>query len=295
VRYLDVAADLRAAIAARAYGAGGALESEAELGSRFGVSRVTVRRALEELRREGLVASRRGAGWFVALDPVRQALGRVTTVEAALEASGATAERQVLEFGFEPATAEVAESLRLDAGSDVLRVRRLTRADGEPFALVTVWLPAALGAQVSRDDAQRAPFYELLAARGTELGSATQLIGADIAGDDDVRLLGLERGAAVLACRRITTARDGTPVVVSEHRYPAHRTTFEIEFPFVEASSEAPGLRLVDDTYSAPASAPSGSRESARAKRAARPDLEAEASGRAKLASPTNRQGASHG
>jgi GntR family transcriptional regulator len=134
----------------------------------------------------------------------------------------------------------------------VLRVRRLTLADGVPFALVTVWLPAALGAQLSRDDAQRAPFYELLAARGTALGSATQLIGADIADADDVRLLGVAPGAAVLACRRVTLARDGTPVVASEHRYPAHRTTFEIDFPCAEPSSEAAGLRLVDDTYSAP-------------------------------------------
>src|SRR5437773_2706037 len=150
VRYLDVAAALRAALVAGGYGAGGALESEAELGVRYGVSRVTVRRALEELRREGLVTSRRGAGWFVAVDPVRQALGRVTTIEAALEASGATAERRILEFGFEPAPVQVARSLGIDTGAEVLRVRRLTLADGAPFALVTAWLPAALGAQLSR-------------------------------------------------------------------------------------------------------------------------------------------------
>jgi GntR family transcriptional regulator len=252
MRYLEVAAKLRASLVAGGYGAGGALDSEADLGVRYGVSRVTVRRALEELRREGLVTSRRGAGWFVAVDPVRQALGRVTTVEAALAASGALPERRVLEFGFEGATAAVAASLDLEPGAEVLRVRRLTLADGTPFALVTVWLPGALGAQLSRDDAQRAPFYELLAARGTELGSATQMIGADIADAEDVRLLGLAPGAAVLACRRVTRARDGRPVVASEHRYPAYRTTFEIDFPFVEPTSEAPGLRLVDETYPAP-------------------------------------------
>jgi GntR family transcriptional regulator len=252
VRYLDVAAALRASLVAGGYGPGGALESEADLGLRHGVSRVTVRRALEELRREGLVTSRRGAGWFVAVDPIRQALGRVTTVEAALEASGVTAERRVLEFGFEAATPAVAASLDLEPGAEVLRVRRLTLADGAPFALVTVWLPAELGAQLSRDDAQRAPFYELLAARGTTLASATQMIGADIADAEDVRLLGLAPGAAVLACRRVTRARDGSPVVASEHRYPAHRTTFEIDFPCVEPTSEASGLRLVGDTYPAP-------------------------------------------
>src|SRR5260221_11360075 len=186
MRYLSLADALRSRLAAGAFGPGGALPSEATIGREHGVSRVTVRRALEVLREEGVVTSRQGAGWFVAADPVRQALGRVTTVEAALEAAGASPERRVLEFGFEPATAAVAASLDLEPGAEVLRVRRLTLADGAPFALVTVWLPAALGAQLSRDDAQRAPFYELLAARGTELGSATQLIGADIADADDV-------------------------------------------------------------------------------------------------------------
>ena len=138
MRYLDLADDLRSDIAS---GRVGALPSEAELGEEHGVSRVTVRRALELLRDEGLVASRRGSGWFVVSDPVRQPLGRVTTIEAALEAAGARPERRVLEFGFEHATPEIAKVLGLPADAEVLRVARLNLADGEPFALVTVWLP----------------------------------------------------------------------------------------------------------------------------------------------------------
>ena len=111
MRYLDLADTLRDRIAG---GARGALPSEAELGGEYGVSRVTVRRALELLRDEGLVTARQGVGWFVAVDPVRQSLGRVTTVEAALEAAGADAERrQVLEFAFEPAPPDVAKALGL--------------------------------------------------------------------------------------------------------------------------------------------------------------------------------------
>ncbi len=253
MRYLEVASELRSALAGGEFAS--TLPSEAELGQRYGVSRVTVRHALEELRRDGLVTSKRGSGWFVAVDPVRQALGRVSTVEAALVAAGATAQRRVLEFGFEPAGDDVAVALAIAAGTEVLRVRRLTLADGEPFALVTVWVPADLGSQLSRADVEGAPFNELLAARGTPLGSATQLIGADLATADDVRLLGVRVGAPVLACRRVTRTREGRPVIASEHRYPAHRTTFEIDFPCVEpGASEAPGLRLVGDTY--PASDP---------------------------------------
>ena len=89
MRYLDLADALRARIAARDVGAGERWPVELDLAREYGTSRVTVRRALDLLRREGLVTSRRGAGWFAALDPVRQPLGRVTTVEAAVEAAGA--------------------------------------------------------------------------------------------------------------------------------------------------------------------------------------------------------------
>ncbi len=74
------------------------------------------------------------------MDPVRQSLGRVTTVEAALEAAGADAGRRVLEFAFEAAPPDVAKTLDLPVDGEVLRVTRLNLADGEPFAVVTVWV-----------------------------------------------------------------------------------------------------------------------------------------------------------
>jgi GntR family transcriptional regulator len=228
VRYLDVAADLRQAIAA---GTVGALPSEAELGEVHGVSRVTVRRALELLRDEGLVASRRGSGWFVVGDPVRQPLGRVTTVEAALEAAGARPERRVLEFAFEspdPATAKV---LGLPKDAQVLRVLRLNLADGEPFALVTVWLPAELGAHVSRADVERATFFDHLALSGVEIARVRQTITAAAAERGEARRLGVPAGSPLLVCRRVTYDRSGVAVMVSDHRYPAPATALEVEFP----------------------------------------------------------------
>lgn len=228
MRYLDVADQLRSEIAA---GRMGALPSEAALGDGHGVSRVTVRRALEVLRDEGLVASRRGAGWFVATDPVRQTLGRVTTIESALQAAGARPERKVLEFAFEPASAEVAKVFGLAADAEVLRVVRLNLADGEPFALVTVWLPAALGSDVSRADVERATFFDLLPLHGVETGRVVQTIAATGADRVEARHLGMSIGEPLLACRRVTYDRSGAAVMCSEHRYPAQSTAFEVEFP----------------------------------------------------------------
>ncbi|MEL7208571.1 MAG: GntR family transcriptional regulator, partial [Actinomycetota bacterium] len=87
-RYTEIADDLAARIDAGDFGAGGLLPSEASLGREFEASRVTVRKALEALRDDGLVASRQGFGWYVAADPLRQSLGRLGTLEAQLETSG---------------------------------------------------------------------------------------------------------------------------------------------------------------------------------------------------------------
>jgi GntR family transcriptional regulator len=230
MRYLDLADALRARIVARDLGPGGALASEGELAREYGTSRVTVRRALDLLRNEGLVTSRRGAGWFVAVDPVRQPLGRVTTVEAAVEAAGGRPSRRVLSFGFVAAPARVSDALLVPRGSDVLRVGRVNLADDEPFALVTVWVRADIGADVSRADAERAPFYDLLPVRGVELGTAHQTITAEVAAADVAEQLAIAPGDPLLLLRRTTYDAPGMPALYSEHRYPANRTTFEIEF-----------------------------------------------------------------
>src|SRR5699024_8955592 len=97
IRYLDIADDLRERLNADEF-ARGRLPSEAELSHSYAASRVTIRKALEALRHEGLVAAQQGLGWFASGDPLRQRLGRLGTIEAQLEASGVVSTRQVLEL-----------------------------------------------------------------------------------------------------------------------------------------------------------------------------------------------------
>jgi GntR family transcriptional regulator len=143
IRYREIAADLRQRVESGEFTAGGLLPSEADLTRSYDASRVTIRRALESLREAGLVDSRQGFGWFVAVDRVRQNLAQLSTIERELAERGVTAERQILDFGFVTANAHVREVLGVE---QVLRVRRLNLADAVPFARVTVWCPADLGA-----------------------------------------------------------------------------------------------------------------------------------------------------
>ncbi len=238
IRYQEIASELRARAAASP--AGSVLPSEAELSAEFGASRVTVRRALELVREEGLIAARQGFGWFVATEPVRQRLEHLGTIEDQLHDSGRRGERKVIEFAFDAPPERVRRILGVD---QVLRVKRINLADGEPFAVVTVWCPAELGSSLSREDVERRPFYELL---DRPLRGATQTIGADAAEADIARLLGVPIGAPLLRCQRVTTDTSGRPVLMSEHVFPAHRTEFVVELPLAEPSTTPAGLRLVE-------------------------------------------------
>lgn len=238
IRYRTIADDLRRQISAGARVAGAVLPSEAELAGSYGVSRVTVRKALEVLRDEGRVDSRQGFGWFVAGDRVRQSLGALATIEDQLTSQGRVAERRVLSFGFVDAPAD----LPALAGTPVLEVRRVNLADGQPFAVVTVWCPADLGSALSRDDVESSTFYELLP---VDFDRARQSIGAAVADADDACVLGVPIGSPLLVVDRVSLDVAGSVVLVSEHRFPAHLTEFAVELPFAAGAASPAGLRLV--------------------------------------------------
>jgi GntR family transcriptional regulator len=237
IRYQEIAAALRAEIVAQSTGS--LLPSEAELSKAFNASRVTVRRALELLREEGIVTARQGFGWFVSGEPVRQRLERLLTIESQLEMLGRQAIRRVVDFAFVTPPAQVAEELGVDR---VLRVERINLADTDPFAVVVVWCPAELGQNLSLSDVERRSFYELL---NVELRGARQAIGADVAEPRVAEQLSVPVGSPVLKCRRVTFDEGGRPVLMSEHTFAAHRTEFVIELPNDRPSSLPAGLRLL--------------------------------------------------
>ena len=240
IRYRAIAEDLRGRITDGELAGGALLPSESELSARYSSSRVTIRRALEALRQDGLVDSRQGFGWYVATDPLRQSLGRLGTLEGQLAAAGIRSERHILAFGFVAPPPRVAEVLGVGAA---LEVRRGNIADGQPFALGTGWCPESLGAHLSRADVERSSFLEQLP---VVLGGATQTIGAALADRATAEALDIVEGAPVLVAERITRDADGDAVLVSRHVFPAHRTEFAVELAAADDALAPTGLRLVE-------------------------------------------------
>ncbi len=224
IRYQQIADSLRARLVEGEFDAGQVLPSEAQMGERYDASRVTIRKALEVLRNEGLVESRQGFGWMATANPVAQPLTGLTTIEAQLEASGRTTERRILTFGFVDTVNDRSAAAKL--GDRVLEVRRLNLADGAPFARVTVWCREDLGAELSRAQVANHSFYDVI---GVDIGGATQTIGADMVNDADAELLGVPQPSAVLVVERTTFDADGAAVLVAEHIFPAHLTRFVVD------------------------------------------------------------------
>jgi GntR family transcriptional regulator len=237
-RYREIADVIVAQIEGDEFGPGDLLPSESELCRQHSASRVTIRKALDLVREAGLVDSRQGFGWFRAATPLPQTLSRLSTIEEQLAANGLQSERKILAFAFVDASEEIATIL---GSTKVLEVKRCNLADGQPFAVVTVWCSAELGASLSMADVERAPFVELL---NVEFGGAKQTIGAAAAADEDAAVLRVPTGSPVLRARRVTFDSANKAVLVAEHVFAAHRTEFVVDLQSESATWTPAGLPM---------------------------------------------------
>jgi GntR family transcriptional regulator len=264
-RFRQIADDLRERVALGELGDQGALDSESALCARYAVSRVTVRRALETLRDQGLVESRQGSGWFATGGSFHQtlALGTFRHAGSAVAESGRAMTRRVVEFGYRQASPALASTLGLvaadadaDADADALHCRSMRTVDGVPLDVVAEWVPAAIGGRISRADAADPGIWASLQRDGHRVASVRQSITAGIASTDDAALLDVAVGAPLLLVRRLAMNEDKVPLALSDHRYLAHRFSLEVEFngwPGAGADTP-PGLR--ERAAQTPADAP---------------------------------------
>jgi len=224
--YHQVATQLADAIDAGTLVAGTKLDNEIALADRLGLSRPTMRKAIEELVGKGLLVRKRGVGTQVVHGRVRREL-ELTSLYDDLAAAGKRPRTVVLLNRVEPAPAEVAEELGVAPGTEVRRLERLRRADDAPLAVLRNWLPADL-VELADEELEEHGLYELLRERGTHLRIARQRIGARGARADEAGLRDLRPDQALLTMQRTAYADSGRAVEYGDHCYRPDSYSFEV-------------------------------------------------------------------
>ena len=216
---------LRAAIASGGLAPGSRVENEIDLAARLGLSRPTVRRAMEDLVHAGLVTRRRGSGTVVAPSQVRRQL-KLTSLFDDLEAEGRRPTTRVLEFSIAMGTTETTDLLGIDPTSGVLTIRRLRFAGGEPLAILTNELPSEIAPDYSA--LGTSGLYASLRQKGVTVAGATQSIGARVATQAEAELLGEKAGAPLLTLDRVAYSDSGRIVEHGHHVYRASLYSFDM-------------------------------------------------------------------
>jgi DNA-binding GntR family transcriptional regulator len=223
--YFQIAEQLKAAIEDGTLKPGDRLDNELDLTERLGVSRPTVRQAVQRLVEQGLVVRRRGLGTVVVAPRILRSVA-LSSLYDDLSAHHRHPATTVLSATQIEAGAELAAVLALPAGAPVLEVERLRLADGTPLALMHNYLPAGLLNGRPADELEKTGLYELLRGQGVQLHAGEQVIGARRATATEARLLQAARTATVLTMTRTTFDRDGKPVEHGSHAYLADRYSF---------------------------------------------------------------------
>ncbi|GAA2746850.1 GntR family transcriptional regulator [Kitasatospora cinereorecta] len=204
---------------------GDPIPSERALCEQLGVSRPTLRSAVDELVATGLIVREHGRGMFVAPAKITQELAAATEDHAfVLPRAAGTWTSRVLEFGTVQAGARVGRKLKLSPAVEVCYIARLRLVDGEPMAIEYLHLPAALVAGLQAEDMVAGDFYELLRDRyGVRVHEAVQSMEPTVVSEKEARLLDVPVLSPALHVERLTTDRGGRPVEYVHSLYRGDR------------------------------------------------------------------------
>ena len=224
--YQQLMTRLKNDIMAGVYPAGGRIPSEQLLCDTYGVSRVTVRKAMLDLVQEGLLIRRQGKGTFVADERIQRNLSHITSYSEACRQMGHTAGAKLVSASWEEATAEDADKLALAPGEKLVELCRLRLCDGEPVMLEINRFPRQYEFLLSFP--AEGSLYECLREHGAIPSSATHDISLGHATPLVSKHLGAEVGDALLLLDEMVLDQHGNPLHLSRQWIRGDKYSFRI-------------------------------------------------------------------
>jgi GntR family transcriptional regulator len=195
------------------------MPSESQMIEMFGVSRITIRRALHELENEGLIFGVHGKGTFVSKPKAFQDLTHLQSFGEAMQPHGYETFSKVVSLKELRPSDHVAEKLMVAKSEKVTEIKRVRYLNRDPMSVETSYFPEVIGRRLVKEDLSSKDIFLILENDfGIVLGAAELVVGAHLADDLQARLLGVESGSPMLHIERLTSAANGQPVNY-EHLY----------------------------------------------------------------------------
>src|SRR4051794_18288467 len=214
-------------------GVGTAIPSERQLSADLGVSRLTVRAALDELAREGRLVRRRGSGTYVQHPKIAQEL-TMTSFSEDMRRRGMVPGSRTLSLARELAGARLGRFLQVSPGEKILVIKRLRLADGETMAIETLHLPEAMVPGLEPRDLDNGSFYEMLSGWfRIQIVEGTQAIEPTVTNEEESDALGVPLHSPAFLFERTSRDEEGRTVefVQSVYRGDRYRIVTELSRP----------------------------------------------------------------
>lgn len=224
--YFQVSQIIEAAILNGTLPPGSRIENEVALGERVGLSRPTIRRAIQDLVDKGLLVRRRGVGTQVVHGQVTRGV-ELTSLNDDLENSGQKPSTEMIEMKVVSADAKIAEQLAVPLGSPTLYLHRIRLSDGVPVAVMENWLPEDF-TNLSKNEISEHGLYQVLRSRGVTMRVAKQRIGARKSTAQESDYLDIEKNAALLTMDRTAFDNSGRAVEFGHHCYRPDLYSFSV-------------------------------------------------------------------
>jgi len=229
--YVQLTQSIKEKIQQKTWEPGSKIPGEMELCNEAGVSRTVVRQALRELELAGLILRRKGKGTFVAEPKINESLvQKLTGSYQDMAERGLQSSTQVLHHRVVPCTDKVANYLQVDPGTKVVDINRLRFVENSPIQLVNTYVPLDLCPALADVDLTHRSLYEFLEKEcGLWISRGHRYIEAVAANDVEAKLLGIDRGAPLVALDSISYLENGRPVEYYHAVHRGDRSRFEVE------------------------------------------------------------------
>ena len=224
--YFQVSQRLRSAIEEGVLPPGSRIQNEVKLAEDLGMSRPTIRRAIQELVDQGLLVRRRGVGTQVVMGRFARTV-ELSSLHDDLVRGNRAPSTRVLVHETVAADTDVAAHLDIATGTEVLYIRRLRYTAGVPFALLVNYLAPEFD-DLSRESLEEFGLYQLMRGRGATMRVAKQTIGAREATAEEAKLFEAKRGSPVLTMSRTLYDDSGRAVEYGIHSYRPDLYSFEV-------------------------------------------------------------------